>query len=210
MATVLIDVRDLSDWQMVQLQATENATQRGTTAAASLDAIAAVSEALARDCFTTNADEVNNYSGNLYLAMFAGKVTVLWQDASGRRAWRALYHRGLCRGRLVHTGGKKYTALAVLKDSGHMAAIIAADIGACEGPETVHKDSGRVVGCWGFSVSRIRPTHVHSSPNPAVYAPPYTRRLAPVSRPSAPPRFSGVAEKYTEVYLLTCAGECGS
>ena len=38
-----IEVQDLSDWHMVVMLATENATQRGTTAAASLDSIAAIS-----------------------------------------------------------------------------------------------------------------------------------------------------------------------
>src|SRR5580765_3917468 len=47
MECVPIEVRELSDWQMVRLLAAENATQRGTTAAASLDAIAAISKVLA-------------------------------------------------------------------------------------------------------------------------------------------------------------------
>src|SRR3954451_190423 len=45
--TVPIEVRDLSDWQMVRMLASENATQRGSTAAACLDAVAAISRVLA-------------------------------------------------------------------------------------------------------------------------------------------------------------------
>jgi ParB-like chromosome segregation protein Spo0J len=44
--TVPIEVRELSDWQMVRMLASENATQRGSTAAA-LDAVAAIARVLA-------------------------------------------------------------------------------------------------------------------------------------------------------------------
>src|SRR4051794_5323012 len=42
-----IEVRDLSDWEMVRMLASENATQRGSTAAASLDAVAALAKVMA-------------------------------------------------------------------------------------------------------------------------------------------------------------------
>jgi ParB family transcriptional regulator, chromosome partitioning protein len=41
-----IEVRELSDWQMVRMLASENATQRGSTVAACLDAVAAIAQVL--------------------------------------------------------------------------------------------------------------------------------------------------------------------
>jgi hypothetical protein len=55
---VPVEVRDLSDWQMVRRLATENATQRGTTAAASLDAIAAISKVVVRECLAHDLEGV--------------------------------------------------------------------------------------------------------------------------------------------------------
>jgi hypothetical protein len=42
-----VSLRDLSDWQMVRMLASENATQRGSTSAACLDAVAAICKVLA-------------------------------------------------------------------------------------------------------------------------------------------------------------------
>ena len=44
-----IEVRELSDWQMARMLASENATQRGSTAAACLDAVAAIARVLVYD-----------------------------------------------------------------------------------------------------------------------------------------------------------------
>ena len=42
-----LPTEDVSDWQMVRMLASENATQRGSTSAACLDAMAAISRVLA-------------------------------------------------------------------------------------------------------------------------------------------------------------------
>lgn len=117
---VPIEVRDLSDWQMVRMLASENATQRGSTAAACLDAVAAISRVLAYNLLRW--DE----------ARFVENMTKLDFD----------YAR--CRGRLeagsgigdecirafapkdAFTRSQTEAALGTLKDSGRMAAIVAA------------------------------------------------------------------------------------
>jgi ParB-like chromosome segregation protein Spo0J len=117
---VPIEVRELSDWQMVHMLASENATQRGSTAAACLDAIAAISRVLAYNLLRW--DEVQ-----------------FWQNCHN---FRGSYAE--CRGRLeagsgigrpcvegfaakdAFTGHQIRDAIAILKESGRMADIIAA------------------------------------------------------------------------------------
>jgi hypothetical protein len=117
---VPIDVRDISDWQMVMMLTSENATQRGTTAAASLDSIAAISKALARDCFTTNKEGVSrifetlprdaaeSVLGKMRLGEGPGEPCVADTTPAGT------FSRNQIR-----------LALGILKDSGRMSAIIA-------------------------------------------------------------------------------------
>jgi ParB-like chromosome segregation protein Spo0J len=114
-----IEVRDLSDWDMVRMLTSENATQRGSTAAAALDAVAALARVLAYNLLR-------------------------WDEArSGRNLpqWQGDYHR--CRGNLEAGHGIGHdcieacpprgalteyqikAALGHLKDSGRMAAIVA-------------------------------------------------------------------------------------
>lgn len=54
LATAPIEVCEMSDGQMAVFLAAENATQRGTTAAASLDAIAALSRVITEECLRHN------------------------------------------------------------------------------------------------------------------------------------------------------------
>ena len=117
---VPIEVRDLTDWQMVRMLASENATQRGSTAAACLDAVAAISKVLAYNLLRW--DE----------ARFVKNSTITglsYQECRGRlEAGSGL---GIsCIGASVtknsFTDNQLHIALGTLKDSGRMATIIAA------------------------------------------------------------------------------------
>jgi ParB-like chromosome segregation protein Spo0J len=118
--SVPIEVRDLSDWQMVRMLASENATQRGSTAAACLDAVAAIAQVLAYNLLR-------------------------WDEAGFCRIpQKSPIDYARCRGRLEAGGGlgrdciqvfapdgafsntEIEIALGVLKDGGRMASIIAA------------------------------------------------------------------------------------
>jgi len=114
-----VEVRELSDWQMVRMLASENATQRGSTAAACIDAVAAISRVLAYHLLRW--DE----------ATFAKNLAKVGVDYPS------------CRGRLENGGGigrsciaafapkdafsraQIEMALGILKDSGRMATIVA-------------------------------------------------------------------------------------
>lgn len=124
---VPIEVRELSDWQMINMLASENATQRGSTAAAALDAVAALCKGLAYNLLRWE-DEATFFRN-------MGKV------GENSRLWDFQY--ASCRGRLESGSGigrdcilgcppkDRFTsyqvdaALGQLKDSGRLTAIIA-------------------------------------------------------------------------------------
>jgi hypothetical protein len=109
--SVPLEVRELSDWQMVRMLASENATQRGTTAAASLDAIAAISKEVSRQCIAGDAA--------LIAKNFAVSLT------AAERMWGNIRAGGTpgedCIVAVAPTGaftlGQIRTALGVLRDS---------------------------------------------------------------------------------------------
>jgi hypothetical protein len=117
---VPIDVRDLSDWQMVRMLATENATQRGTTAAACLDAVAAISRVVARQCFAGDA--------GLLSKIFETSITaaeVMWGNVrAGKGPGEG------CIIALTPAGALTTGQIRIALDSGHMASIIATASGA--------------------------------------------------------------------------------
>jgi ParB-like chromosome segregation protein Spo0J len=115
-----IEVRDLSDWQMVRMLASENATQRGSTAAACLDAVAAMSRVLAYSLLRW--DE----------ATFAKNLAGVALDFPTCRGMLGA-GKGVGRSCIAAFAPKDAfsriqieDALGVLKDSGRMAAIVAA------------------------------------------------------------------------------------
>ena len=116
--SVPIEVRDLSDWQMVRMLASENAMQRGSTAAACLDAVAAIARVLAYNLLRW--DE----------ATLVRNLTTVGFDYA---TCRGLLDRGEGIGRsCVQSFAPKDAfsrsqidaALGTLKDSGRMAGII--------------------------------------------------------------------------------------
>jgi hypothetical protein len=120
MTSVPLEVRQLNDWQMVRMLATENATQRGIAAAAGLDAVQAICRLLAYELL--RHDEAT-------FARVCPKVAIDYAS---------------CRGRLEAGSGIGTSCvlafappgsltehqirqnLAVLKQSGRMADLIAA------------------------------------------------------------------------------------
>ena len=117
---VPIEVRDLADWQMVRMLASENATQRGSTAAASLDAIAAICKVL--DYNLLRWENQATFTQNL------GKVRLDYPSCRGRlEAGSGIGTE--CVEAFAPEGSFSRAQidenLAVLKDSGRMATIIA-------------------------------------------------------------------------------------
>jgi hypothetical protein len=129
-ATVVpIEVRELSDWQMVEMLAAENATQRGSTAAACLDAVAAISKVLAYNLL--------RWENEATFARACGKVAINFPTCRGRLeagtgigadCITAFMPKDAFRDHQVRE------ALGILKDSGRMADIVA-DAGAMAGAE---------------------------------------------------------------------------
>ena len=120
LAEVPIEIRDLADWQMVRMLASENATQRGSTAAASLDAIAAICKVLAYNLL--------RWENQATLARNLAGVTLDYPTCrgmleSGEGIGRACVQAFAPEGAFSRTQIEEN--LAVLKDSGRMAAIIA-------------------------------------------------------------------------------------
>jgi hypothetical protein len=115
-----IDVRALSDWQMVRMLSSENATQRGTSAAAALDAVAATSKVLCYLCIRYDLAEVSKN-----IETFAPKaVESIWGkvrqgEGPGEQCILDLLPAN------SYTRAQARIALGVLKDSGRMAAILA-------------------------------------------------------------------------------------
>jgi len=115
-----VEVRELSDWQMVRMLASENATQRGSTAAACIDAVAAISRMLAYHLLRGGKEPgvVKN-------------LTTLGVDYA---VCRGLLERGGGIGRSciaafapkdAFSRAQIDMALGILKDSGRMATIVA-------------------------------------------------------------------------------------
>lgn len=120
LADVPIDVRELSDWQMVRLLASENATQRGTTAAAALDAIAAISKVLVYRCWRFGIDEVWE---NSHTCPREAIESIWGKVRRGEGPGRSCIHDLMPAG--AFTADQIRTALGILKDSGRMATIVA-------------------------------------------------------------------------------------
>lgn len=124
---VPIEVRDLTDRQMVRMLASENATQRGSTAAACLDAVQAISRVLAYDLLRW--DEAT-------FARFHAKVAISYASCRGRleagsgigmECVKAFAPAG------AFTEHQIRGALASLKESGRMATIVAEASALAEG-----------------------------------------------------------------------------
>jgi hypothetical protein len=114
-----IEVRDLSDWRMVRMLASENATQRGSTAAAALDAIAAISRVVAFECWRHDATDIAKI-----FAMSARPAETMWgrvrrESGIGEDCIISVAPRN------AFTLAQVRIALGVLKDSGRMASIVA-------------------------------------------------------------------------------------
>jgi hypothetical protein len=117
--SVPIEVRDLSDWQMVRMLATENATQRGSTVAACLDAVAAIAGQLVYLCWRHSLEGVWEISPTLprdAVASLWGKVRK--GEAPGRRSILQAVPDG------AFTEDQVRPVLTILADSGRMAAIV--------------------------------------------------------------------------------------
>jgi hypothetical protein len=157
--TAPIEVRDLSDWQMVRMLASENATQRGSTSAAALDAIAAVSKVLAYQCFRHDLEGVVKIHTTLHrdaIASIWGKLRE--GEGPGWRCILALLPAG------AFTTAQVQTALGVLKDSGRMTALVAeararaeAEIAAEARPSEPTPKKKRATSTKGASVPAISP-----------------------------------------------------
>lgn len=121
MDTVPIEVRELSDWQMVRMLASENATQRGTTAAASLDAIAAICRTVVRQCRSGDAAKTAKFFAVSDKVAERMHGSVLTGDGPGERCVLDVLPEA------VFTQNQVRQAVGVLKDSGRMATIMGRD-----------------------------------------------------------------------------------
>lgn len=119
LAAVPIEVRDVSDWQMVRMLASENATQRGSTAAACLDAVSAIARVMAYSLLRWDEATFARNLANL------GKS---YAECRGRlEAGSGIGHDCIrsCVTKDAFSDTQIQTALGTLKDSGRMASIIA-------------------------------------------------------------------------------------
>jgi ParB-like chromosome segregation protein Spo0J len=118
---VPIEVRDLTDWQMARMLASENATQRGSTAAACLDAVAALSKVVAyRLLRWENQATIPTNVGNLVGISHAEcRGRLLAGDGIGVDCILGAATKGSFTQRQVEA------ALGALKNSGHMTTIVA-------------------------------------------------------------------------------------
>ena len=116
---VPIEVRRLSDWQMARMLASENATQRGSTAAACLDAVAALSKVLAYNLLRWEKwpDDFENLKSKVDFSHCRGHVMA--GDGVGRDCIMAGATAG------SFTTSQIDGALATLKESGRMTRIVA-------------------------------------------------------------------------------------
>jgi hypothetical protein len=114
MERVPIEVRALSDFQMVRMLASENATQRGTTAAASLDAIAALSRVITAGCLAHDASLIPKIFGISLTAAERVWGHVRRGGTPGEECLAEIAPEG------AYTLGQIRLALSVLRDSGRL------------------------------------------------------------------------------------------
>jgi len=113
---VPIEVLALSDARMVIMLASENAMQRGTTAAASLDAVAALSRAVTESCLRCDTPEG---VGQIWPTLTRDAAESIWGkirkgEQPGRDCIQALMPTG------AYTHHQIDLALHVLRDSGRL------------------------------------------------------------------------------------------
>lgn len=119
--TAPIEVRVLDDWQMVRLLAAENATQRGSTAAAALDAIAAVSRVLIYQCLRWDLEELRGVA-KIFATLPQDAIESIWGKARkgegpGERCLLDVLVDG------TFTRSQLREAVGTIKDGGIMARI---------------------------------------------------------------------------------------
>jgi hypothetical protein len=117
--TVPIEVRDLSDWQMVRMLASENATQRGSTAAACLDAVAAISKVLAYNLLRWDEGSFGKKYPELPFDYPRCRGQLEAGEGIGRTCVAAFMPKD------AFSDPQIRAALATLKESGRMASIVA-------------------------------------------------------------------------------------
>lgn len=128
---VALDVQPLTDWDMVLMLTSENATQRGTTAAASLDSIAAISKKLAQDCFVIDEQGVAKIFATIPRDAAESVLGKMQQgEGPGERCIIDTAPAG------TFTRNQVRLALGVLKDSGRMARLLAEAHGDSQPDET--------------------------------------------------------------------------
>jgi ParB-like chromosome segregation protein Spo0J len=116
---VPIEVRDLSDWQMVRMLASENATQRGSTAAACLDAVAAIAKVLSFNLLRWDQAAFSQISEKVVVDYPSCRGRLEAGSGIGTDCVLAFAPKD------AFTKHEVTDALGQLKDSGRMAAIIA-------------------------------------------------------------------------------------
>lgn len=114
-ATVPITVADLSDADMALQLAVENATQRGTTAAASLDAVAALSRAITESCMASDTPELFR---QIWRVSLTAAERIWGHVRAGGQPGRECIQKLLPKGTFTHH--QVALALAVLRSSGHL------------------------------------------------------------------------------------------
>jgi len=128
---VALDVQPLTDWDMVLMLTSENATQRGTTAAASLDSVAAISRKLAQDCFVIDEQGVAKIFATIPRDAAESVLGKMQQgEGPGERCILDTAPAG------TFTRNQVRLALGVLKDSGRMARLLAEAHGDSQPDET--------------------------------------------------------------------------
>jgi hypothetical protein len=117
--TAPVEVRDLSDWQMVRMLASENAIQRGSTAAACLDAVAAISRVLAYNLLRWDeVSFVKNFTKpGIDYARCRGRL-----EAGSGIGWECVQTFAP---KDAFSEAQIHAALGTLKDSGRMAGLVA-------------------------------------------------------------------------------------
>jgi ParB-like chromosome segregation protein Spo0J len=120
MAAAPIEVRALSDWQMVRMLVSENATQRGSTAAAALDAVAAIAQVVAYSLLRWDEATFAEISAKVRVNYASCRGRLEAGEGIGRDCIQAFAPEGAL------TPAQIEAALGTLKDSGLMASIIAA------------------------------------------------------------------------------------
>lgn len=121
--SVPIEVRPLSDWQMIRMLTTENATQRGSTATATLDAVAALSYGIAWNLWRFSTDEAKIFASSPTFDYAKARTWLLAGNGIGEDCFAAALPER------TFSLGQIRVAIGVLKSSGTMAEIIASATG---------------------------------------------------------------------------------